>query len=336
MPSSSEAARRASSSNSFARSRRTDRELDSDEDEARTACLSLVRIRRPMSTSAAGRSARRRGTTPAPSASAIARASSTSGRTRRRVAVRGGPRPGTPARGPGTPASGGGGWRRPRRWRTPTAAPESPTARAACARAWSNGRFGHGPLTAIRPEYGRGHGEDVGGHVRLAGDLGGLGQVRHGHRPRVDLPDREALVAEPRQRAPGVVGCGRCGPGRRRASTGTSASVGAGSRPARTGRPAPRRGPAGGGWRRWSTRRRRGRRRCRATAGRCGRPAPRPCRAHRRGRPGWPRGSCAWSRKKPRLRSPSSSRNRSNPCDPRRQLAPLEVRGGLRRPPRRA
>ena len=53
--------------------------------------------------------------------------------------------------------AGGDGARR----RTTAAAPVSPTASAAWASAWSNGRFGHGPLDGDPAGVGPGDGEDV-------------------------------------------------------------------------------------------------------------------------------------------------------------------------------
>ncbi len=77
-----------------------------------------------------------------------------------------------------------------------SAAAMSPTARAAWASAWSNGpvrvRTAHGDPPGERARRR----EHVCRHVGLAGDLGRLGEVGDGDRPRVDLADREALVAQ--------------------------------------------------------------------------------------------------------------------------------------------
>ena len=83
------------------------------------------------------------------------------------------------------------------------AAAASPTASAAWASAWSNGRFGHGPLTAIRPAYGPATARTWRRRAGVVGELGGLGEVRDGDRPRIDRADREALVAQPAQRRAG-------------------------------------------------------------------------------------------------------------------------------------
>ena len=139
-----------------------------------------------------------------PSATAIA--SSTSGRTsdreapaRRRLSARNTSSRGQERRGPALPAGGPPpARRRPRRRpgrRRPTRPGPAPgrTAGSGTGRRRRSGRS-----TARRPA-GRAR------RRRLAGDLGGLRQVAHGHRPRIDLADREPLVAQHVERRPGIV-----------------------------------------------------------------------------------------------------------------------------------
>ena len=163
---------------------------------------------------------------------------------------------------PGTPGSFAAGWQRPPARRTPRPAPTSPTANAAWASTWSNGRPGIRATDGDAAGVRSGDGQDVRGDRRLPVDLGGLRQVAHGYRPRIDLADREALVAQHVERRGHRRRCPLRACRRQRAPV---PGVGRATGAARTARAAPRHEPAGGGWPRSPTRRRRGRRRSPST-----------------------------------------------------------------------